>query len=217
MPLQVWLPVPEALGASALRVHAFLHGALRAVAAAVVQLPTCACWAPNPVPSWALAQALPAGNEVAGNEVLAATGQHGSHGATSQQCPHAAPQLLQGFVTGDQGGPYSNMFEGWQPAGAVTGAEPAAAVPYASGMVQSTFLHPPAGAPGEMHFPAGWHAQRQQVRAFGSSLVVDTSVTYQRCNLPGSMQMLATLLLMSGQSPCPTMTQVRCRHRPFHN
>jgi hypothetical protein len=68
-------------------------------------------------------------------------------------------------VTGDQGGPYSNMFEGWQPAGGVSGAQPAAAVQYTTGMVQSTFLQLPAGAPGEMHFPAGWHAQRQQVRA----------------------------------------------------
>lgn len=82
-----------------------------------------------------------------------------------KQCPHAAPQLLQGFVTGDQGGPYSNMFEGWQPAGVASSAQPAAGVQYTTGMVQSTFLQPPAGAPGEMHFPAGWHAQRQQVCA----------------------------------------------------
>jgi hypothetical protein len=66
-------------------------------------------------------------------------------------------------MNGDQGGPYSNMFEGWQPAGAVSAAEPAAAMPYATGPVQSTFVQAPAGPAGDMYFPARWHAQRQQV------------------------------------------------------
>jgi hypothetical protein len=96
-----------------------------------------------------------------------------------------APVPLQGFVTGDQGGPYSNMFEGWQPAGVVSSAQPAAAVQYTAGMVQSTFLQPPAGAPGEMHFPAGWHAQRQQATAPRGSL---DSVAPRAGGYPGGRQ-----------------------------
>ena len=94
-------------------------------------------------------------------------------------------------MTGDQGGPYGNMFEGWQPAGVVSAAAPAAAVPYATGMVQSTFLQPPAGAPGEMHFPAGWHAQRQQVCAFQS--LPEAHAETLQCRLSSRVQAASRL------------------------
>lgn len=56
---------------------------------------------------------------------------------------------LQGFAGGNQVGPYSNMFEGWQQATALAGTIPASVmVPSTAAAIQSTFLHP---APGTRH------------------------------------------------------------------
>lgn len=77
--------------------------------------------------------------------------------------------VAQGFVGADQAGAYNNMFDGSQPTGAAgmggADAAPSQAMPYAPGAIQSTFLHPAPGSPGELHFPARWPAQ-QQARPF---------------------------------------------------